>query len=97
MFLIIDAKFIKKKKKRNFFLTPLCFKTNFKIKTIDGVQVNKHASRDPLQIREGPIIWARAKKMQEVLNGLIEDVRTKTVASPILEEQQHFHFMHIQA
>ena len=61
-------------------------------------QVNKHASRDPLHIREGSITRARAKKMQEALNGLIEDVRVKSYASPTLEEQQYlFHFMHVQA
>ena len=62
----------------------------------DGVQVNKHATRDPLHIQEGSITrtWA---KMQKVLNGLIEDVRAKTYASPTLEEQQHLvHFMHVQ-
>ena len=63
-----------------------------------GAQVSRHASRDPLHIREGPIIRARAKKIQNALIGLIEDVRAKTFASPTLEEQQHLvHFMHVQA
>ena len=70
----------------------------FEKKGNDGVQVNKHASKDPLHIREGPITRACAKKMREALNRLIEDVRAKTLASPTLEEQQHLvHFMHIQA
>ena len=29
-----------------------------------GAQVNKHASRDPLHIQEGPITRARTKKMR---------------------------------
>ena len=63
-----------------------------------GVQISKHASRDPLHIREGPITRACAKKIQEALIGLIKDVQAKTFASPTLEEQQHLvHFMHVQA
>ena len=86
-----------------FYLSPFDLGDNlrtnpFEERGNDGVQVNKHASRDPLHIQEGPITRAHAKKMQEALNGLIEDVWVKSYASPTLEEQQHLvHFMHVQA
>ena len=53
----------------------------------DGVHVNKHASGDPLHIQEGPITRERSKKMKKALNGLIEDVRAKTLTSLTLDEQ----------
>ena len=55
----------------------------------DEIQGHKHASKDPLHIRVGPIIRSRAKRMQEALNGLIEDVRAKTLACQALEEHPH--------
>ena len=35
-------------------------------------QVVISASSDPLLIPSGPIIWARAKRFKETLNGLIQ-------------------------
>ena len=63
----------------------------------DEIQDHRLASKDPLHIRGGPITRLLAKRMQEALSGLIEDVWAKTFASSTMGEQQHLvHFMHIQ-
>ena len=47
---------------------------------VDAIQHDTSNSNEPLQIPSGPITRARAKRIKEALNGLVQEVLKKQMA-----------------